>query len=292
MLKKFGNEIYNIWISERPNLQAAALAFFGMFSFAPVIFIAFSMVGIFADAVQIGDQFYQRLQSILGEELALLIQESIAALSKPSADASILISIISFLALFYAASGVFFQLQYALNIIWHVPPPEKGQTVSYMRQKLFSFVIVIGVGLMGILAVFTNLLLSWFGSVLEKLLGISPNLTLIVGASALLLLVLTFALFYKLLPETKIAWKDVWLGASIAALLVLVAITLAGWFFKNSSLSSALQVAGGFSVLLLGFYYIAQIFLLGAIICRVYAYQLGSRRSTVEPGSKEHPLAP
>ena len=141
--------------------------------------------------------------------------------------------------------------------------------------------IVVGVGLMGILAVFTNLLLSWFGSVLEKLLGISPNLTFIVGASALLLLVLTFALFYKLLPETKIAWRDVWLGAGVAALLVLVAITLAGWFFKNSSLSSALQVAGGFSVLLLGFYYIAQIFLLGAIICRVYANQLGSRRSSL-----------
>jgi membrane protein len=284
MLKKFGNEIYNIWISERPNLQAAALAFFGMFSFAPVIFIAFSMVGIFADAVQIGDQFYQRLQNLLGEELALLIQESITALSKPSSETSILISIISFLALFYAASGVFFQLQYALNIIWHVPLPEKGQTLAYVRQKLFSFAIVVGVGLMGILAVFTNLLLSWFGSVLEKLLGISPNLTIIIGVFALLLLVLTFALFYKFLPETKIAWRDVWLGAGIAALLVLVAITLTGWFFQNSSLSSALQVAGGFSVLLLGFYYIAQIFLLGAIICRVYADQLGSRRSTAEPG--------
>jgi membrane protein len=284
MLKKIVNEIYKIWITERPNLQAAALAFFGMFSFAPVIFIAFSMVGIFADAVQIGDQFYQRLQNLFGEEIALLIQESIAALSKPSAETSILISIISFLALFYAASGVFFQLQYALNIIWHVPPPEKGQTGSFIRQRLFSFVTVIGVGLMGIVAVFTNLLLSWFGSVLENLFGISPNQSIMIGVFALLLLVLTFALFYKLLPETKIGWGDVWLGAGIAALLVLILITLAGWFFQNTSLSSALQVAGGFSVLLLGFYYIAQIFLLGAIICRVYAEQLGSRRSAVEPG--------
>jgi membrane protein len=274
--------LYQIWITERPGLQAAALAFFSMFSFAPVIFIAFSMVGIFADEIQIGNQFYQRLQSILGEEVALLIQDSITALSNSSSGASILISIISFLALLFTASGVFFQLQYALNTIWHVPPPEKGQTLSYIRQRLFSFVIVIGVGLLGIMAVLTNLVLAWFGSALERLLSINPNLSLAAGASALLLLTISFALFYKFLPETKVAWKDVWLGAVVAALLVLAAVTLAGLFFRNSSLSSALQVAGGFSVLLLFFYYIAQIFLLGAVICRVYANLFGSRRPNLE----------
>ena len=204
MLKQFVHELYQIWITERPGLQAAALAFFSMFSFAPVIFIAFSMVGIFADEIQIGNQFYQRLQSILGEEVALLIQDSITALSNSSSGASILISIISFLALLFTASGVFFQLQYALNTIWRVPPPEKGQTLSYIRQRLFSFVIVIGVGLLGIMAVLTNLVLAWFGSVLERLLSINPNLSLAAGASALLLLTISFALFYKFLPETKV----------------------------------------------------------------------------------------
>jgi len=282
MLKKFVQELYQIWITERPTQQAAALAFSSMFSFAPVIFIAISIVGIFADEIQVGTQMYQRLENVLGEEVALLVQESIAALSTPSSSGSILVSLISLVALFLAASSIFFQLQYSLNTIWHVPPAEKGSTIAYIRQRLFSFVSVIGIGLLGIIAVFTNVILSWFGSFLEKWLGISASLELITGVIAFILVVITIALFYKLLPETKIAWKDVWLGAIITALLIQVLVTLAGFFFQNSSLSSALQVAGGFSVLLLSFYYIAQIFLLGAVICRVYANRFGSRRSTSE----------
>jgi membrane protein len=282
MLKKFVLELYQIWITERPTQSAAALAFTSMFSFAPVIFIAISIVGIFADEIQVGTQLYQRLQSVLGEEVALLVQESIAALSTPTSSGSLLVSLISLVALFMAASGVFFQLQYALNLIWHVPPAEKGSTLAFIRQRLFSFVSVIGMGLLGIIAVLTNVILSWFGSFLEKWLGISANLELIAGVAAFILVVMTIALFYKLLPETKIAWRDVWLGAIIAGLLIQVAVILVGLFFQNSSLSSALQVAGGFSVLLLFFYYIAQIFLLGAVICRVYANRFGSRRSTSE----------
>ena len=76
----------------------------------------------------------------------------------------------------------------------------------------------------------------------------------------------TIALFYKVLPDTKVAWRDVWLGAIIASLLIEVAVTLAGWFFQNSSLSSALQVAGGFTLLLLGFYYMCPDFSAGGCV--------------------------
>ena len=95
-------------------------------------------------------------------------------------------------------------------------------------------------------------------------------------------MILIVALFYKILPETKVAWRDVWLGSLISSTLILAAITLAGLFFQHSSLSSAFQAAGAFSVLLIGFNYIAQIFLLGALICRVYANRFGSRRLTLE----------
>jgi membrane protein len=280
MLKQFVREVYQIWISERPTQPAAALAFSSMFSFAPVIFIAYSVVGMFADRLDITTQFYERVQSTLGEEMALLIQNSITALAATSSEESILISIISFLALLYAASGVFFQLQYSLNLIWRVPTAQNNQTLNYARQRLVSFVIVIGIGLLGILAVLANLILSWFGSIVERLIRIDANQSFLASLSTLVLVVIVCALFYKILPETKIAWGDVWLGAGVAALLILAAISLAGLFFRYSSANSALQVAGGFSILLLGFYYIAQIFLLGAIVCRVYANLLGSRSST------------
>jgi membrane protein len=148
---------------------------------------------------------------------------------------------------------------------------------------VLAFAIVIGIGLLAIFAVLTDLLLAWFGSSLETLLGIDASLTIITGVSAFVLVAITFALFYKFLPETQVAWRDVWLGAIISTVLVMSAVALVALFFRLSSLSSALQAAGAFTVLLSGFYYIAQIFLLGAVACRVYANLFGSRRSKEEP---------
>jgi membrane protein len=201
------------------------------------------------------------------------------ALSNTSSSSSVLVSLISFLALLFAASGLFFQLQYTLNTIWHVPPPQKGQKKSFIRKRLFSFLIVIGFGLLGVLAAFVNLFLTWFGSTLQKLLGIDSSQILAVKVAAPLLIACIIALFYKILPEAKIAWRDVWLGSAIATALIVVAVILVGLFFQYSSLSSALQASGAFTVLLTGFYYVAQIFLLGAVCCRVYADLYGSRRS-------------
>jgi membrane protein len=90
------------------------------------------------------------------------------------------------------------------------------------------------------------------------------------------------ALFYKFLPETDVAWGDVWLGAGVTTTLLLTAITLISLFFRYTTPSSALQAAGGFSILMLSFYYVAQIFLLGAIVCRVYANLFGSRKQQAE----------
>ena len=163
---------------------------------------------------------------------AHLVQEAVTALSKTPSSSSILVSVISFLALLFAASGLFFQLQYSLNKIWRVPPPQKGQTTSFIRQRLFSFLIVIGFGLIWVLAIFANLLLAWFGSFLERLLGLGGSQVLAARLVAPILMILIVALFYKILPETKVAWRDVWLGASISTALILAALFLVGLFFQ------------------------------------------------------------
>ena len=282
MLKQFGKELYTIWISERPTQLAAALAYYSMFSFAPIIFVAVSIVELFIQEIDPASQLFQRLEATFGEEISLLVQEAVTTLSKTPSSSSILVSVISFLALLYAASGLFFQLQYSLNKIWLVPPPQKGQTTSFLRQRLFSFLIVIGFGLIWVLAIFANLLLGWFGSLLERLLGLGGGLVLAGRLAAPILMILIVALFYKILPETKVAWRDVWLGATISTVLILAALFLVGLFFQNSSLSSALQATGAFTILLVGFYYVAQIFLLGAVCCRVYAELYGSRRPASE----------
>jgi membrane protein len=282
MLKQFIKEVSKIWTSERPNQLAAALAYYSMFSFAPIIFVAVSIVGLFIDEIDPASQFFQRLEEMFGAEISALVQESVMALANAPSSSSVLVSLISFLALIYAASGLFFQLQYTLNTIWRVPPPQKGQTTSFIRKRLFSFLIVIGFGLLGVLAIFFNLFLTWLGSTLQSLLGIDAGQVLAVKVAAPLLIAFIIALFYKILPEAKVAWRDVWLGAAIATALIVVALILVGLFFQVSTLSSALQASGAFAVLLTGFYYAAQIFLLGAVCCRVYADLYGSRRPASE----------
>ncbi|OGO61000.1 MAG: hypothetical protein A2029_03285 [Chloroflexi bacterium RBG_19FT_COMBO_47_9] len=278
MTKQFIKELYSIWIAERPTQLAAALAYYGMFSFAPIIFVAVSIAGLFIENIDPASQLFQRLEQVFGEGISNLVQESVMSISTAPSSSSILISVISFLAIIYAASGLFYQLQFSLNKIWLVPIKEKGQTKSFIRQRLFSFLIVIGFGLLGILAIFINLLLAWFGSILQRLLGLNCTEVMVARLLAPILLALIIALFYKILPETKVAWRDVWFGAIITTVLFLVALFLAGIFFQYSSLNSALQATGAFTVLLVGFYYLAQIFLLGAICCRVYSELYGSRR--------------
>src|SRR4030066_2411551 len=277
MKKRFVKELYRIWIAERPTQLAAALAYYGMFSFAPIIFVAVSIAGLFIENIDPASQLFQRLEQVFGEGISNLVQESVTSIATTPSSSSILISVISFLAIIYAASGLFYQLQFSLNKIWHAPIQDKGQTKYFIRQRLFSFLIVIGFGLLGILAIFINLLLAWFGSILQRLLGLNGSEVLVARLLAPILLALIIALFFKILPETKVAWRDVWLGATISTLFILVAMILAGLFFKYSSLNSALQATGAFTVLLVGFYYIAQIFLLGAVCCRVYADLYGSR---------------
>jgi membrane protein len=280
VIKRFFKELSRIWSAERPTQLAAALAYYGIFSFAPIIFISVSIAGLFVQRIDPASQLFQRLEQQFGPGISNMVKDAVTSVSTSPSSSSLLISLISFLALLYAASGLFYQLQYSLDRIWHMPASEKGQTFAFLRQRLFSFLIVIGFGLVGVIAIFANVLLAWFGTILERLLGLSGSDVLAAKLLIPILVTLIFALFYKILPETKVAWKDVWLGAILSTTLMLVAVNVAGIFFKYFSPESALQATGAFTVLLVGFFYIAQIFLLGAICCRVYAELYGSKRST------------
>lgn len=274
-ITQFGKEIYQIWISERPNQLAAALAYYGMFSFAPVIYIAITIASLFFNQFSLMDRFLSRVETAVGPDLANLIENAVVTLTPESGN--FLTSIISFIALLLAASGLFFQLQFVLNTIWRIPPAKKDRTWVMIRQRLFSFIVVIGVGLLLVASTLASLLYTWINSwELFELPGTLYNF-----AALFALMVLAFALLYKILPDIKISWRDVWLGSILAASLV----TLGGWlvieFLGSSRFSSAFEAAGAFAMLLIGIYYIAQIFLLGAVVTRVYAHLFGSMRSSM-----------
>jgi membrane protein len=281
-MRDFLAEVYAIWVSERPAQLAAALAYYGMFSFAPVIYIAFTIAGIFIDELAMAGQLYEQLQKVLGPETAEQVRRLVQAISNTAPSGSILVSLISFLALFFAASGLFFQIQYALNMVWRVPPPKKDHTRAFIRKRLLSFVMVMAVGLLLIATALVNVILTWFGGLISRFIGLGESPQLLTYLASLGLITLSFILLYKLLPDVRVAWRDTWAGALAAAVLVMLAGALATIYFRIGSLSSALEAAGAFAVILLAIYYIAQIFLLGAVITRVYASLYGSRKSSPE----------
>jgi membrane protein len=273
---EFGKEVYHIWITERPNTLAAALAYYGMFSFAPLIYIAFTVAGIFLDELALATQFFERLENVMGPETAQFVEETVTNISQAGTGGTVLSSIISFLALFFAASGLFFQLQYALNTIWKVPPPQKGETTNFIKQRLFSFLMVIGFGLLLIIMAAASLLYSWINSLLNLTgSGQIYYLLAFIGIATV-----SFALFYKVLPNISISWRDVWIGAAVTAVLVVIGGLVIGFYLSRSGVGTALQAAGSFAVLLLGIYYIAQIFLVGAVFTRVYTHMFGSLRQS------------
>jgi membrane protein len=280
----FVKEIYSIWIAERPTTLAAALAYFGLFSFAPVIYVTFTIAGIFIDQAALMERFMTRLESTLGPGVTQFVQDMLASLTQKNTGGTFLFSLISFFALLLAASGVFFQIQFALNTVWKVPTPTQGATLRMIRQRLFSFLIVISIGLLLVAAVVLSVLVNWLSAISILRFDFQPSLTLL---SFFALASLSFGLLYKLLPDVKVAWRDVWVGAAAAACLV----TLGGWlilfFLSHTSLSSALEATGSFIILLTGFYYFAQIFLLGAILTRLYAQRYGSLR---QPPTEQPPV--
>jgi membrane protein len=191
-----------------------------------------------------------------------------------------LTTIISFIALIFAASAIFFYLQYALNAVWKVPPPKRDATTSMLRNKLITFVLVIGVGLMLVVAAVMNIILSLITNFFDiGNWGVANFIAMIaLGTTA-------FAIIYKVLPNTKIAWRDVWVGSLVTALLIAVGGWGLGLYLANSSITSAFEAAGTMAVFLISVFFFAQLFLFGAVFTRVYATIFGSRKDLLEEGS-------
>jgi membrane protein len=274
-MRAFVTEVLAIWYAERPTQLAAALAYYGLFALAPIVFVAFTVAGIFINSLETANRISQRLAALLGPQAVEAIHNVLASQSKPGAGGSALASIIGFLALLYAASGLFYQLKYVLNRIWRVPYSSKGATGRMIRAQLLAFVMVVGVALLLVVITVVNVAIAWLGDFLQRILGIG-NATLVLALLATLgLLTLSFSLLYKVLPDVRIRWRHTLPGAFTAALMMVLAALIIGWFFKLTNAGTALAAAGSVAFLMVGINYLAQIFLFGAVITRAYASHFG-----------------
>jgi len=259
--------VIRVWSVERPNQLAAGLAYFGMFSFAPLIYIAFIVAGLFLDSASLMDQAFTRLEEALGTEVAVVVRDMVGAIDQPADSGSVLLSVVSFLVLLYAASSFFYQLQYALNRVWGVRPTEKGGTLTFIRHRLLSFLIVIALGFILVALALVTIAGTWLDSLLN--FGVFDSK---LGVPAFVIVAtLVFAVLYKVLPDAETSWRSVFLGAGIGAAMVTIGGALVIWLLGLGKLNTGAAAAGAFILVLLLIYYIAQIFLLGAIIAKEHA---------------------
>lgn len=276
----FIKQLIQAWDEDKPARLAAGLAYYSLFALAPILYIAIKVAGIFLDEASLAADMFARFELVLGADAAATLQNALVSLNETTSTGSLVTTIISIGALLFAASGLFANLKYAMNTIWNVPASEYSGLWALIRTRLISFAIVIGMGLLLIVLSFSGLLIS----ILDSYLGLERVINLLSTAVVYLIAVITFGLFYIILPDTKIKLRDVWGGAIFSVTIIAVGLWVIITILGGLSITAPAEAAGAVAVILLAVYYVAQIFLLGAEFTKVHAYHYGSRKNQEKEG--------
>ena len=269
-------EAFTEWQKDKASILAAALAYYTVFSITPLLVIAISIAGAVFGQEAAQGEIVEQINQLVGQQGAEAIETALANADRP--QVSSIASIISVVLLFVGASGVFAQLQQALNTVWNVKPKADEGIWGFIRKRLLSFGMVLAIGFLLLVSLVLSAMLSGIGKLeLNLLPGLTPiwqivNFALSFGSISLL-----FALIYKLLPDVKIRWKDVIVGAVITAFLFTIGKFLIGLYLGRGSLGSAYGAAGSLIVFLAWVFYSAQILLFGAELTQVYARRYGRK---------------
>jgi membrane protein len=277
-------ETFDSWNADKAPRLAAALSFSTVFSIAPLLIIVIAIAGTvlgLRGGLQhphgnVEAQLLDQISARVGSQAADTVRDLVATnFSRP--HQGIIAQIIGWLTFFVGASGVFASLQDALNTIWDVQPAKQSIWLT-IRLRVASLAMVLVIGLLLLVTVAATAALAFVSTNFEHLLpfeGAGLVLTLVNDAASLALFTLLFALIYKILPDAKIEWSDVWIGSAITALLFVIGQIFISLYLAKSGTASAYGAAGSLLVLLLWIYYSALILLFGAEFTKVYARRRG-----------------
>lgn len=277
------------WNDDVPRL-GASLSYYTLFALAPILIVAISIAGLAFGPEAVRGEIVGQIQGLVGREGARAVQAMLEGAAKPSN--SVPATIIGIITFFLGATGAFLELQTALNAVWRVKPKE-GQSFirSLVQQRLISFGLVVGVGFL----LLTSLLVSTGLAAANKYMGETFPAAAVVWEAAnvivsLFVITLLFAMVYKVLPDVKLEWRDVWVGALVTAGLFTLGKFVIGLYLGTSTFASSYGAAGSVIVLLLWVYYSSQIILLGAEFTKAYVEQFGPRPPPTELATKDpHP---
>lgn len=269
-------ETFHEWSEDRASDQAAALAYYTLFSLAPLLIIVIAVAGLFyrnSDAAR--DALMGQIGGMMGEQGAATIQQMMAGAAKPGT--SIISMVIGVIVLLFGAGGVFGHLQTMLNMIWEVEPKPGRGVMGFIKDRFFSFAMVLGLGFLLLVSLVISTLIAALNEVMAGYLPggdvLAHGVNFVVSLAIITLL---FAMIYKILPDATVRWSDVWIGALVTALLFTIGKFLIGLYLGKSSVASAYGAAGSVVIILVWVYYSAQILFLGAEFTQVYARRRGA----------------
>lgn len=280
-------ETYQEWSEDKAPRLAAALAYYTIFSIAPLLVIVIAIAGLALGDDAARGAISQQIQGLVGRTGAEAIEQMIQGASQR--EAGIVATVIGVVTLLFGASGVFGALQDALNTIWEVAPRPGMGWVETVKQRFFSFTMVLGTGFLLLVSLVVSAVLAGVVKYFQGALPGADVLWQVVNfAVGLAVTTLLFALIFKVVPDAEVGWGDVWIGAAATALLFSIGRLLLGLYLGQSSFGSTYGAAGSLVVVLIWIYYSAQILFMGAEFTQVYANSYGSH---VKPAPNAVPLS-
>ena len=262
------------WIDDNAARVAASLAFYTLLSMAPLVVLSISMAGVVMGEDAVRGKLLNEVGAVIGPQAAGALNAIVT--SAEQSQSGTLSSIISLIVLFVGASGVFGELQYALDTIWGVKPKPQRGVMGIIKERLFSFSLVIGVAFVLLVSLLVSAALSAVGKFMaDTLPGGAVVWQMVNIAVSLGVITVLFALIYKVVPDVEIRWRDVWVGALVTAVLFNIGKYLLGFYLGRSTVASSYGAAGSVVALVVWVYYSAQIVFVGAEFTQVFAKKYG-----------------
>jgi len=278
-------ETFRVWIERDAFTQSAALAFFALFSLSPVLVLFAAGVGLFFNHAAVRQQIVGQFDLLMGHQQALAIDSMLDhAAFEVTGLVDRVISVITFVI---GTLAVFVQLQDSLNRMWDVAPKPGPLIRKLLLKRVISFALVLAVGFVLVVSLVLSTTIHALQNVTEHFVNLSPAIFEWGNAAVTYVLVtLLFVLLYGLLPDVKIPWRDVWLGAVVTSLLLSLGKWAIGYYLGNSEISSAYGTAASMIVLLFWVYYASLLVLLGAVFTRVYSQHFHEHRRRAVEGAR------
>lgn len=270
-------ESFQEWQKDGALDLGAALAYYTIFSLAPLLLVALAVAGLLWDRGQIQGQLIAQLQGLMGQQGAQAVQTMLANAGQHGQG--MFAGIIAVVTILFGATGVFVQLQSSLNKVWNVEARPGLGIWSFVKTRLISFGMVLGIGFLLLVSLVVSTAVSAVGKWATGLLpaGSETLMQILTFVISFAFITLLFALMFKFLPDVEITWRDVWIGAVVTALLFTLGKFLIGLYLGKSSVASTYGAAGSLVIVLLWIYYSSQILFLGAEFTQVYATHYGSQ---------------